>query len=89
MEWRLTLARATASEEDDEGEVEKDLRELKQFDLTMKYGPCTGMTRLERYDRAVANGLAPPPRVLEIIHRRGSDGRWTECLWYGTAVDML
>ena len=28
-----------------------------------EYGPCVGMTRLERWERAHAFGLNPPPEV--------------------------
>ena len=75
-----TRARAGANVaiEDDDAEtiedddaVERDARELKTFDLTSKFGPCCGLTRIERWDRARALGLDPPKRVLEILHRRG------------------
>ena len=61
-----------------------DARELKTFDLTSKFGPCCGLTRIERWDRARALGLDPPKRVLEILHRRGeASARWRECVWHG------
>ena len=75
-----------ANDDDDDAKLEDDLHELKTFDLTMKYGPCIGLTRLERFDRAEAHGLSPPKKVLEIIHRRGDDAQWTECLWHGTRI---
>jgi len=40
---------------------------LKMFDLNPLYGPCTGMTRLERWDRAYELDLAPPPEIREIL----------------------
>ncbi|GJJ72227.1 DNA polymerase delta subunit 4 [Entomortierella parvispora] len=40
---------------------------LRQFDLASKYGPCTDMTRLERWDRAFALGLEPPQDVKDMI----------------------
>jgi DNA polymerase delta, subunit 4 len=30
---------------------------------TYEYGPCVGVTRLERWERAAALGLNPPPEV--------------------------
>jgi hypothetical protein len=30
---------------------------------TYEYGPCVGMTRLERWDRAASLGLNPPEEV--------------------------
>lgn len=33
---------------------------LRQFDLTSKFGPCVGISRLERWERAAKLGLDPP-----------------------------
>ncbi|KAK3846076.1 MAG: DNA polymerase delta, subunit 4-domain-containing protein [Linnemannia gamsii] len=38
---------------------------LRQFDLTSKYGPCLNMTRLERWERALQLGLAPPMDIKD------------------------
>lgn len=51
---------------------------LKQFDMNMVYGPCLGMTRLERWERAKALGLNPPNDLLRILE--GKNAR-QECLW--------
>ncbi|KZP01508.1 hypothetical protein CALVIDRAFT_559322 [Calocera viscosa TUFC12733] len=48
----------------DESKVE---RMLRVFDLSYEYGPCIGMSRLERWERAEAMGLEPPPEVREIL----------------------
>ncbi|KAG9070273.1 hypothetical protein KI688_009610 [Linnemannia hyalina] len=40
---------------------------LRQFDLTSKYGPCTDMTRLERWERAFTLGLHPPQHVKDTL----------------------
>ncbi|KAG0313076.1 hypothetical protein BGZ99_009092 [Dissophora globulifera] len=48
----------------DLSETEKVLR---QFDLTSKYGPCTELTRLERWERASLLGLNPPQHVKDTI----------------------
>ncbi|KAI9455213.1 DNA polymerase delta, subunit 4-domain-containing protein [Russula earlei] len=40
---------------------------LRIFDLSYEYGPCIGVTRLERWERAAALGLNPPPEVGEIL----------------------
>jgi DNA polymerase delta subunit 4 len=89
--WDRARAGANVAIEDDDAEtiddddaVERDARELKTFDLTSKFGPCCGLTRIERWDRARALGLDPPKRVLEILHRRGeASARWRECVWHG------
>ncbi|KAF8527298.1 DNA polymerase delta, subunit 4-domain-containing protein [Gautieria morchelliformis] len=40
---------------------------LRVFDNTYDYGPCVGMTRLERWERAEALGLNPPAEVRSIL----------------------
>ncbi|KAF8342627.1 DNA polymerase delta, subunit 4-domain-containing protein [Cantharellus anzutake] len=40
---------------------------LRMFDLSYEYGPCVGVTRLERWERAQSLGLNPPPEVKEIL----------------------
>ncbi|XP_012612993.1 DNA polymerase delta subunit 4 isoform X1 [Microcebus murinus] len=42
---------------------EAELELLRQFDLAWQYGPCTGITRLQRWHRAEQMGLEPPPEV--------------------------
>ncbi|CAO2170128.1 unnamed protein product [Urochloa humidicola] len=61
------------AEEEQYGAEEEALR---QFDMDRSYGPCTGVTRLERWERTVAMGLHPPPHVRNLIvrHHRGGSG---------------
>ncbi|KAJ6510046.1 DNA polymerase delta, subunit 4-domain-containing protein [Mycena vitilis] len=40
---------------------------LKQFDLTEDYGPCVGVTRLERWHRAHTLKCNPPLAVLVVL----------------------
>ncbi|KAK8451633.1 hypothetical protein SEVIR_6G240700v4 [Setaria viridis] len=47
---------------------------LRQFDMDTSYGPCIGVTRLRRWDRAAAMGLRPPPHVRDLILRRHHHG---------------
>jgi hypothetical protein len=49
---------------DDNDEIEK---KLTKFDLTHNYGPCKGITRLERYERAVRFNLSPPEEIKALI----------------------
>ncbi|GBE86735.1 predicted protein [Sparassis crispa] len=58
---------------------------LRVFDLSYEYGPCIGVTRLQRWERAEALGLNPPPEVKEILlTKEGSDDeRYSECVFYG------
>ena len=40
---------------------------LRQFDLDMNYGPCLGLTRLHRWERAKRLNLNPPLVVKQIL----------------------
>lgn len=40
---------------------------LRDFDLTGAYGPCVGITRLERFNRAKSMGMKPDPIIGEIL----------------------
>ncbi|KAH0673333.1 hypothetical protein KY284_024420 [Solanum tuberosum] len=53
---------------------------LRQFDMNMTYGPCLGLSRLDRWERAKSFGLNPPRDVEPIL--RSSKVR-NECLWDG------
>jgi hypothetical protein len=48
---------------------------LKKFDMDLRFGPCVGLSRRERWERAHALGLAPPQHVLDILDARGESGR--------------
>uniref|UniRef100_A0ACD5ZVC1 Uncharacterized protein n=1 Tax=Avena sativa TaxID=4498 RepID=A0ACD5ZVC1_AVESA len=50
-------------------------RKPREFDMDMRYGPCLGLTRAQRWHRAAALGLAPPSYAL------CSDDQ--PCLWEG------
>ncbi|RHN82137.1 putative DNA polymerase delta, subunit 4 [Medicago truncatula] len=50
---------------------------LREFDMNTAYGPCLGMTRLERYERARKWGLKPPPKIGMILKAFNVD---KECL---------
>ncbi|WRT65458.1 uncharacterized protein IL334_002401 [Kwoniella shivajii] len=40
---------------------------LRIFDLTSSYGPCVGITRLARWERAKKWGLNPPEEIRDIL----------------------
>ncbi|CEF98734.1 DNA polymerase delta, subunit 4 [Ostreococcus tauri] len=83
---RQRVASDGAREGDDDAwdaSVERDARALKTFDLTSAFGPCVGLTRVERWDRAASLGLDPPKVVLEILQRRPTTAAWRECVWHG------
>ena len=43
---------------------------LCSFDLNSRYGPCTGVSRLERWERAQGLGLNPPNEVRDLLLRQ-------------------
>jgi DNA polymerase delta subunit 4 len=45
--------------------------------MDMRYGPCLGLARAQRWRRAAALGLAPPPALLALC----ADDQ--PCLWEG------
>ncbi|KTW30845.1 hypothetical protein T552_00556 [Pneumocystis carinii B80] len=40
---------------------------LNTFDLTYKYGPFVGLSRLDRWNRAVKLGLCPPIEIKRLL----------------------
>ena len=60
------------------GQKEQDDHELLCFDLNPLYGPCKGISRIERWNNASRFGLEPPERAREAIHRTGNMGSYLE-----------
>ncbi|KAI5005716.1 hypothetical protein ZWY2020_032959 [Hordeum vulgare] len=56
-------------------EAESTERKVREFDMDMRYGPCLGLTRAQRWRCAAALGLAPPPYALCSADQ--------PCLWEG------
>ncbi|KDQ13951.1 hypothetical protein BOTBODRAFT_33071 [Botryobasidium botryosum FD-172 SS1] len=47
---------------------------LRAFDLSYEYGPCIGVSRLDRWNRAKAIGMSPPEAVRQILMtKQGSE----------------
>ncbi|KAH7424963.1 hypothetical protein KP509_11G034200 [Ceratopteris richardii] len=65
---------------DIEGECAAEEEALRQFDMNMRYGPCLGMSRLERWERARMLGMNPPVEVKRILDQKKGA---TSCLWEG------
>lgn len=53
---------------------------LRQFDMNMAYGPCLGLSRVERWERAHRIGLNPPQYVKNVLQDAGGN---PDCLWEG------
>lgn len=62
-------------------EIDADERTLRNFDLESKYGPVSGLSRLERFQRAEKLGLCPPEFIRELILKHGEDSALNEHLF--------
>ncbi|KAL2160154.1 hypothetical protein VTH06DRAFT_1809 [Thermothelomyces fergusii] len=47
---------------------------LRYFDVNSQYGPCVGITRLKRWQRAQRLGLNPPIEVLAVLLKEEAKG---------------
>ncbi|KAI0428125.1 DNA polymerase delta, subunit 4-domain-containing protein [Xylaria sp. FL1042] len=47
---------------------------LRYWDVSSQYGPCVGVTRLKRWQRADKLGLNPPVEVLAVLMREEEKG---------------
>lgn len=63
--------------------VKTDHEILRQFDMEWKFGPCIGISRMERWERASDYGLNPPEDVKELIVKNSDKLEYTECVWNG------
>ncbi|KAJ7228227.1 DNA polymerase delta, subunit 4-domain-containing protein [Mycena pura] len=53
---------------------------LRVFDLSYEFGPCVGVTRLERWMRAQALGLSPPNEVRDMLDSRQGAEAYSQCV---------
>ncbi|XP_037545981.1 DNA polymerase delta subunit 4 [Nematolebias whitei] len=69
-------------EREDEAKTveEEELQKLKQFDLDWRFGPCSGISRLQRWERAKLHGLNPPEEIRELLQTH-SDPEHSLSLW--------
>ncbi|KAJ3041479.1 hypothetical protein HDV00_009275 [Rhizophlyctis rosea] len=65
---------------------EQLLQILRDFDLDYKYGPCVGLSRMERWERAAKLDLEPPDLIGKILTTPvvKKDSEMREALWFGT-----
>ncbi|GHJ86492.1 hypothetical protein NliqN6_2894 [Naganishia liquefaciens] len=61
---------------------------LRVFDLSPEYGPCVGISRLARWERAKAWGLEPPEEIREILETQegAEDVTYRETVFEGTGI---
>ncbi|KAK3904883.1 DNA polymerase delta subunit 4 [Staphylotrichum tortipilum] len=48
---------------------------LRYFDVSSQYGPCIGIARVKRWQRAQRLGLNPPVEVLAVLLKEGARGK--------------
>ncbi|TNN50547.1 DNA polymerase delta subunit 4 [Liparis tanakae] len=65
----------TPLQEEPESEVvyDEELQRLRQFDLNWRFGPCTGISRQQRWERAKLHGLSPPEEVRDLLLQTQTD----------------
>ncbi|CAA7022758.1 unnamed protein product [Microthlaspi erraticum] len=61
-------------------ELDKKEEMLRQFDMDMAYGPCLGMARLDRWERALRLGMNPPNEIEKLLK---TEKVQQDCLWHG------
>ncbi|XP_003726057.2 DNA polymerase delta subunit 4 [Strongylocentrotus purpuratus] len=59
----------------------KHLQTLREFDLNWRYGPCTGITRLERWERAESHDQNPSPQIKDLILEHEDDEDYVQNTW--------
>lgn len=57
-------------------QFEQHLEVLRDFDLNSDYGPCLGITRMERWERARGLDLSPPENVKIILQEHPNDDEY-------------
>ncbi|PAA94290.1 hypothetical protein BOX15_Mlig032536g1 [Macrostomum lignano] len=62
--------------------TQHDLTVLRDFDLNWEFGPCIGISRLQRWERAVKRGLTPPQFVRNLVLAHAGNPLYTECIWF-------
>ncbi|XP_068178679.1 DNA polymerase delta subunit 4 [Antennarius striatus] len=60
---------------------QEELEKLRQFDLDWRFGPCTGISRLERWERAKLHGLNPPEEIRDLLLHTQADPEYSQSLW--------
>ncbi|KAI9828090.1 MAG: hypothetical protein M1832_003617 [Thelocarpon impressellum] len=71
--WRAREAERKAGRVHQEG-LGVHEKILRHFDLSSQYGPCVGVARLKRWNRANGLGLQPPIEVLAVLLKEEAAG---------------
>ena len=60
--------------------------QLRLFDLETKFGPCMGLSRLQRWNRAERWGRNPPFTVKELLTLLDAEDGRQQALWHDSRV---
>ncbi|XP_044046743.1 DNA polymerase delta subunit 4 [Siniperca chuatsi] len=69
------------TEAESETVQEEGLQKLRAFDLDWRFGPCTGISRLQRWERAELHGLNPPEEIRDLLLQTHTDSQYNLSLW--------
>ena len=74
------VSTSVATSASKEAKEDADIARLREFDLDTKFGPCIGISRMQRWERAERNGLEPPADVKDLIERypKEQGSLWSE-----------
>ncbi|TQN74623.1 DNA polymerase delta subunit 4 [Colletotrichum shisoi] len=61
-----------------QGDVSLAEKVLRYFDVSSQYGPCIGLQRMKRWQRAERLGLNPPIEVLAVLLKEEEKGNSLE-----------
>nr|DBA19495.1 TPA: hypothetical protein GDO54_015326 [Pyxicephalus adspersus] len=73
----------TLKSEKQDAEDTAPLEKLVKFDLDWQFGPCTGITRMERWQRAQDLGLRPPQDIKQILLTHSADPQYQHKYVFG------
>ncbi|XP_061736825.1 DNA polymerase delta subunit 4 isoform X1 [Nerophis ophidion] len=60
---------------------QEEQQKLQQFDLDWRFGPSTGISRLQRWERAKVHGLDPPEEIRDLLIQNQTDPEYNLSLW--------
>ncbi|CAJ2511368.1 Uu.00g069930.m01.CDS01 [Anthostomella pinea] len=71
--WRQ-LERERKTKRVHQGDLALAEKVLRYWDVSSQYGPCVGISRMKRWQRAERLGLNPPVEVLAVLMKEESRG---------------
>ncbi|ORY56980.1 DNA polymerase delta, subunit 4-domain-containing protein [Pseudomassariella vexata] len=72
--WR-NLEKERVAKRVHQGDLSTGEKVLRYFDVSSQYGPCVGIDRSKRWQRAERLGLSPPIEVLAVLLKEEKKGK--------------